>query len=194
MNRVVIALAGLGCAATVVPAFAGSPVEQGRTAGTQLEVQLPHGDTMDLELRAMDTSDGRLLLVETETCDADGYCDPASDYSSALPASALKIDPSAATADLQTTLDGTPLVISWRPSNGAVLGGGQVEGGGSDATASQYAGTSADVSVHWGEAACTGTGGVGNGVFADTGPVTGDTTSDPVSAFHLPSGATVHCT
>jgi len=194
MNRLVIALVGLGCAGAIAPAYAGSPVEQGRTAGTQLEVQLPDGSTMDLELRAMDSSDGPLLLLETDTCDADGYCDPSNNYASPLAASALKIDPSTATADLQTTLDGSPLAIAWRPGDGAEVGGTQVTGGSSDATATTYAGNGADVTVRWGDAACTGAGGVGNGVYGDTGPVTGDTTSDPVSAFRLPSGATVHCT
>lgn len=193
MNRLVIALAGLGCAGVVAPAFAGSPIEQGRTAGTMLEVHLPNGDTMDLELRAMDTSDGPLLLVNTNTCDADGYCDTSS-YASPLAASALKIDPNAATADLQTTLDGSPLAIAWRPGDGAEVGGTQVAGGSSDATGTTYAGNGADVSVHWGDVACAGNGGVGNGVYVDTGPVTGDATSAPTSALHLPTGATVHCT
>jgi len=191
MNRVVLAIAGLGCAATIAPAFAGSAVEQGRTAGTDLTVQLPDGASISLELRAMETSNGPLLLVDANRCDEDSC--GSDDYSSALPASALRIDPNAASADLHTTLNGAPLVITWRPGNGAVIGGGEVQGGGNDATASQYAGSAADVSVQWSDTTCRGSGGVGDGLFADTGTVTGNPTSDPVSDFHLPPGATVHC-
>jgi hypothetical protein len=75
-----------------------------------------------------------------------------------------------------------------------VVGGGELQGGGTDATGSQYAGSLADVTVHWGDNTCSGSGGVGTGLVADTAPITGNTTTRPISALRLPDEARVRCT
>jgi hypothetical protein len=188
-----VGLAGL--AATAVPVLAApAPVAEGRTAGIQVTTKLPGGDTLRLDISASDFTTGPRLVIHAVRCDEDGSCVTKA-YSGDLPDNALTISPSDPQASLRTTLDGRPLVIVWKPQadGGYSVGGGTLEGDGPDTFASEYAGTSADTAVSYDDLGCQGTGGVGDGIVADTAPVSGSEVARPISSLHLPEGTAFRC-
>ena len=193
MKRTAIAAVTLGCSTVgLVPALAASPpAETGRFATTDITAALPGGDSLEIDLRGGQFSDGSRLTLDVQRCGAgDAYCDP-SDYASALPSGALSVDSATAKATLRTVLGGQPLVIQWQPtgSRGVVLGGGQFVGSGLGASGTTYMGDPATVSVQLGDASCHGRGAVGNGAAVDVG----SDGAAPTSALHLPGDLTLHC-
>jgi hypothetical protein len=182
-------------AAAAMPVLAApSPVDAGRTAGMSLTTKLPDGDSLRLDIYAAELSAGPRLVVDTERCDEDGSCITKT-YAGDLPGGALSVAQSDAQARLATTLDGRDLTISWTPTAmpGAVLSTGTLQGDGVDNFVSEYSGASADTTVSYDGLGCHGVGGVGEGVVADTAPVTGTEVAHPLSALHLPEGTAFRC-
>lgn len=194
MNRGTVAALVIGCAAVgSVPALATpAGVDTGRMAEVSVTVPLSRGDVLALDIRGAEMSAGPELLIEAQECTPDGECVTQDDYSSPLPDGALSIDPSNAVARLHTTLGGRDLVISWQPSNGAVVGAGYLDGGGSSAATSNFAGDAADATVQFDGATCTASGGVGQGV-AGTADLGDGSATAPVSELNLPADASLHC-
>jgi hypothetical protein len=190
MRRSVLATVTAGClAAAVTPVLAGgNPADTGRFAATGVAVALPDGDTLSIDLRAADLSGGARLIVDAQRCDADGGCSTHL-YTADLAGSALSVDPNTATASLSTVIAGLPLTVSWRPddSKTAEVGGFDASGGGPDTTADEWAGTPALVRVALGDAECSGSGGVGNGVVVDTGG------GLPLARLRLPADPALTC-
>ena len=179
-------------AATVPAAFAdGQPVDRGRAATTTVTLQLGGGERVELDLLAVELSTGPQLSLQAARCDEDGACSY-DDFSSALAGKALTIDPAAALAELNTSLGGRQLVISWKPAGGAQIGSGHVEGDGTGFNGSNFAGDSADVTVQYAGDTCTGSGGVGDGTVFDVDPTDSRTTT-PVDQLHIPDGVTLRC-
>ena len=199
MNRAVIAAAGLAClGAGAVPAFAvaDGPVNEGRAAGTSLSFALPDGGTLLLSINGVQGSNGGVFSVDAQRCDAAGNC-ASSDYASPVSAADLSVDATNPVAKLSAVLSGAELAISWSPNNAPAPGlaaeSFDMSGDGIDDGGSTYAGQLADVSVRYGDASCKGSGGVGNGVVANTGAVTGNQPLPPVSALQIPAGAVLSC-
>jgi hypothetical protein len=196
MRRALITSAGLaGLAVAAAPVLAApAPVDQGRTAGVRVMTTLPGGDTLQLEIKAAQLSGGPRMVVDTERCGQEGSC-VTRVYAGDLPDHALVISASDPQATLSTTLDGRPLAISWRPAanGGYTVGSGTAEGDGPDTFASEYTGTSADTTVSYDGRGCHGIGGVGSGVVVDTAAVSGGSTTEPLSALHLPDGTAFAC-
>ena len=196
MRRALLAGVGLvGIAATAVPSLAApAPADHGRTAGIQVSTRLPDGDTLRLDISAAQLSDGPHLMISAVRCDDAGNC-ITQPYAGALPGDALSIAAADPQAKLQTTLDGRPLTISWAPmtNGGYSVGGGTLDGDGVDTFGTEYAGTSADVTVSYDGRGCAGVGGVGDGVVVDTAPVSGTEVARPLSALNLPDGTAFHC-
>lgn len=197
MRRALITSVGLAAlAATAVPVLASpNPVDEGRTADMQVTTKLPSGDTLQLEFKASQLSNGAELVIDSERCDSDGGGCITKTYAGDLPADALTIAASDTQATLHTVLDGRALSMSWKPAaaGGYSVGGGTLEGDGPDTFASEYFGTSADTTVTYDGAGCQGVGGVGNGVVIDTAPVSGTEEARPLSALQLPDGTAFHC-
>src|SRR4051794_19019592 len=196
MRRALITTLGLAAtAATTVPVLAApAPVDAGRTAGISVTTELPSGDTLTLEISASQLNAGPRLVIHTVRCDEDRNC-VTQPYAADLPDGALSISASDPQARLSTTLDGRPLTITWKPAadGGYTVGGGTLEGDGTDTFASEYSGTSADTTVSYDGLGCQGTGGVGDGIVVGTGAATGGATTRPLGAPQLPEGALVRC-
>jgi hypothetical protein len=196
MRRALIASVGLvGLAATALPGFAApSPADEGRTAGIQVTTKLPGGDTLRIDISAAHLSDGPHLVLDAVRCDDAGNC-ATQPYAGPLAGDALSISASDPQAKLDTTLDGRPLTISWKPmaGGGYSVGGGTLDGDGPDTFGTEYAGTSADATVTYDGASCQGVGGVGNGVVLDAAAVSGTEVARPLSALHLPAGTGFRC-
>jgi hypothetical protein len=192
VNRAVIATVGLACAAAAVPALADpAPVDSGRAANTTVSVRLPDAGTLTLDILAAELSAGPRLSIRTQRCDEDDACTTRV-FSATPSAGALSIDPQTAVAHLATTLDGRPLVIRWRPGNGAELGSGYVDGGGTGFSGSNFIGAAAEVTVDYDGGTCTGGGGVGQAAAIDVDP-SGSGTTAPLDRLRLPDGVTLRC-
>jgi hypothetical protein len=196
MRRTLVTAVGLaGLAATAVPVLAApTPVDEGRTAGMQVTTRLPGGDTLRLDISAAELSAGPRLVIQAVRCDDSNACDT-QPYAGTLRAGELDIAASDPRATLRTTLDGRPLVITWKPApdGGYTVGGGTLDGDGQDMFGTEYAGSSTDTTVSFDGIGCQGTGGVGDGAVVDTAPVSGGEAARPLSALHLPEGAALRC-
>ena len=196
MNRAalnLLALGGVAIAATPVLA-SPAPVDAGRTAAVRIAATLPENRTLALDIRAEAFSGGPRLTIDAERCE-DNACITRT-YISELPAGALSIDASEATAELRTTLAGRPLVIHWQPANDnttAVVGGIYVSGEGGQTAAGDYTGNPATATVDFGDQRCALTGAVGTGFGASVDDPTEPDGLPAVSALHISEGATLRC-
>jgi len=199
VRRSLVALTAAAATAATMSAVhaAAPPADTGRVAETQLTVPLGHGTVLSLELRAATLSGGDVLRVVASRCDADGSCDELTPYQSAIPASALSIDPNTATATLTTTISGRHLLLKWRPQTGTDQGetvGGDLEVDNANNTSTdEYQGDGAVVTVDVDGVVCTTGGGVGESVFADSSTVTGESGVQELSALQLPDAASITC-
>ena len=187
-----LALTLAALAATVPAAFAdGQPVDQGRAATTTVTMKLGGGERLELDILAAELSTGPQLSLQATRCDEDEAC-AYDDFSSALPDKALTVDPDAAAAQLDTSLAGRQLVISWKPDGGAEVGSGYIQGDGAGFNGSNFVGNAAVVTVQYAGGTCTGSGGVGDGTVFDVDPTESRTTT-PVDHLHIPDGVTLRC-
>lgn len=197
-RSVLIATAVAGVVATVGPVQAGPqpPVDAGSVAVAQLTFALRHGQTLNLDLRAGSLSGGNTLRVIAQRCAADGTCDPATAaYQSSLASTELTIDSTATVADLRTSFAGHQLHVRWQPAgtNTTVVGGFETQGDATTTSGSEYQGAAAITTVELDGRNCSGSGAVGNGVFADTAPATDSPDSAPLSTLHVPATAPLSC-
>jgi hypothetical protein len=199
MRRAVITALTLGgLTAGLLPALAaGQPVNGGPAAGISVTGRTPNGRPLFLSIAGVDLSSGPELVIATQRCFKDGSCAGES-YTAALSSHAFTVDPSTDTATLRTTLSGRPLVITWEasgtPASGVEIGSGQIDGWGqADAAGEMWLGQDAKATVSYAGSQCTGDGGVGGAAIADTKPVDGNPTNQPVRSLHLAKGSALHC-
>ena len=189
-SRAVAAFA-LGCVGMVPALASAAPVDSGRAASMSVTVPLSDTASLEIDIQAAQLSAGPQLTIHVLRCNNDG-CTASDDYLSPLPASALRIDPSAAVAHLHTTLDGRDLDIAWGPSDGVVVGTGYVDGTGAAVTASNFLGDAAAATVQYDGHTCTGDGAVGQGQSINAA-VAGGSATAPLSQLHLPAVTTLRC-
>lgn len=195
MRRAVIAAVSAGCVAGLLaPAMAAAPVDAGRGAETEMTFRVPGAGRLVVDLAAVELSEGPRLLVTTWSCATGDVCTGHS-YVADLPADDLSVAEDETRGALRTVLAGRPLKVSWSPAaDGAVvIGGGTLEGSGSSVAGDEFAGTSADVDLRFGDDSCEGDGAVGEAVLLDSAAVVGEDIREPISAFSLPAGAVLHC-
>ena len=161
-------LTALACAAALgspALAHAAAPVEQRRIATTTITLDQGHGVTQDVELRLSTTATGASLAVSVTRCDADG-CDYPVDYAGTVTGGTVSAK--AASASLNTVVGGRALAVTWKPSDhqAVVTGGIRGSGEGGDDAVSAYHGAPALVTVKLDDAQCTGSGAVGDEVYA----------------------------
>ena len=196
MRRTLLLTASIAAvAAAVLPGYAAPvPADTGRLAATHLTFRLTQGRTLSLELRAATLSDESVLRVLAQHCDASGAC-AESAYQSPLSPASLTIDPTTADAELRTTIGGQQLHIQWRPdaTSGVVVGSPEVQGTGTSADGSAFAGDPAIASVQIDGRSCSGAGSVGTAVFAGTGELTGSPSDSGLADLHLPATAPLTC-
>ena len=194
MRRVLLASVVLCSAgAATAPVLAAAPADAGDAATISVHTPLPDGDTLALEIRPAQLSDGPRLVVETTRCDDDGACIGDS-YTGALDAAAFTVDRDAGTARLSTTLDGRALTITWAPpqNGGYEFGSGTVGGSAHGIHAGNFAGESADATVQYGGQHCAGVGGVGTAIYANDG-TDRPAPEGSLAELHLPDGIDLHC-
>jgi hypothetical protein len=176
----------------MVPVLADTPADVGDAAETSVTTTLPNGDTLTLDLRAEQLSDGPRLVVDATRC-ADEQCTTRA-YTGPLANNAFTVDRSAGSARLATVLDGRALAISWtpQPMGGYTVGSGMVAGDAHGIYAGNFAGTSADAAVGYDGNTCDGVGGVGTAVYADDG-IGGPAPAESLAALHLPADLHLRC-